>query len=113
MMLFVALLLALTGCRSAHIETVIENRTGKPVRLLEVDYPSASYGTDSIPAGGEYHYRLQIQGSGPIKVEYTSQAGRQIQLTGPSLAQGQDGRLDIVLLPGDRAEFHPQLSSRP
>jgi hypothetical protein len=104
---------ALAGCHSYHIDTTIENRTGGAVRLLEVDYPSASFGTDSIAAGADFHYRFQVQGSGPVKVQYTGADGRQTQLTGPTLAERQEGRLEIVLLPGAKGEFHPQLTPRP
>ncbi|HEY1647831.1 MAG TPA: hypothetical protein VGF96_07605 [Terracidiphilus sp.] len=103
----------LAACHSYHIDTTIENRTGARVGLLEMDYPSASFGTDGIAADSDFHYRFQVQGSGPIKVQYTGADGRQIQLTGPTVAERQEGRLEIVLLPGGRAEFHPQLTPRP
>ncbi|MGA7339604.1 MAG: hypothetical protein WBE72_11650 [Terracidiphilus sp.] len=103
----------LAGCHSYHIDSTIENRTGAQVRLLEVDYPSASFGTDSIAAGADFPYRFQVRGSGPISVQYTAAGGRQVQITGPALAERQEGRLEIVLLPGGRAEFHPQLTPRP
>jgi hypothetical protein len=103
----------LAACHSYHVDATVENRTGARVRLLEVDYPSASFGTDSIAAGSQLHYRFQVLGSGAIKVQYTGPDGRQIQLTGPTLTERQEGRLEIVLLPGGRAEFHPQLTPRP
>mgnify|MGYP001552878493 CR=1 FL=1 len=106
-------LCALAGCHSNHIETTIENRTGAPVRLLEVDYPSASFGTDSLAAGASYHYRFKVLDSGPIKLQYTGPDEHQFQITGPQLDEHQDGRIEIVLLPGGKAEFHPQLTSHP
>ena len=99
---------ALAGCHSYHIDTVIENRTGATVRLIEVDYPSASFGTDSIAPGADFHYRFQVQGSGPIKVQYTGSSDREVQLTGPGLVDRQQGSLEIVLLPGGKGEFHPR-----
>jgi len=104
---------ALAGCHSNHIETTIENRTGAPVRLLEVDYPSASFGTDSIAPGASFHYRFQVLGNGPIKLQYTGPNEHPFQVTGPQVDEHQDGRMEIVLLPGGKAEFHPQLTSRP
>jgi len=100
----------LSGCRSAHIEVTVENRTGAPIRLLEVDYPSASFGSDSLAADATMHYRIQVQGSGPVKVQYSANDGRQTQVNGPTLVEHQEGRLGIVLLPGGKAEFHPALS---
>jgi hypothetical protein len=109
------LLLALTtitGCRSYHIETTVENRTGAAIQLLEVDYPSASYGADSLAAGADFHYRIQVRGSGPVKVQYTAAGGHQEQIKGPALSEGQQGRLQIVLLSGGKADFNLQLTPR-
>jgi hypothetical protein len=105
-----AALLALAACHSYHIETTIENRTGGPIQLLEVDYPSASFGVNSLAAGAEYHYRIQLRGSGQLKVQYTGSDGRQTLVEGPMLAEQQEGRIEIVLLPGGKAEFHPYLT---
>jgi hypothetical protein len=88
------------------MEITVENRTGSAIRLLEVDYPSASFGADSLAAGGEFHYRIQARGSGPLKVQYTAEDGRQRQDNGPVLAEGEEGRMEIALLPGGKAEFH-------
>jgi hypothetical protein len=111
-----ALMLA-PGCHSYHVETTIENRTGAPIQLLEVDYPSASFGADSLAADAVFHYRIQLRGSGPIKVLYTvTSAGRAqhaVQIEGPALTERQEGRLQIVLLPGGKAEFHPELTPAP
>ena len=113
--LFAAVILALclgglTACHSYHIEATILNHTGGTVSLLEVDYPSASFGVDTIPADGTYHYRLQTRDSGPIKVQYTAPNGHQVQITGPKLYEKQEGSIEIVLLPDGKAEFHPALN---
>jgi hypothetical protein len=109
-----ALVVGLTSCHSSHIQVTVENRTGAPIRLLEVDYPSASFGSDSLDSGASYHYRIQVQGSGPLKVQYTAGAGGQRQgqrqAEGPVLAERQEGAVDIILLPDGKAEFHPHLS---
>lgn len=107
--LFPALLMAVSACHSFHIETAVENRTGAEVRLLEVDYPSASFGADSLAPGASLHYRIQVRGEGPIKVQYTAGDGSQQQLTGPAIAEGQEGRLEIILLPAGKAQFQPEL----
>jgi hypothetical protein len=95
------------GCHSSHIDVDVENSTGSPIRLLEVDYPSASFGADSLSAGALMHYRIQIQGSGPLKVQYTTADGRQVQISGPTFAERQEGRLKIALLPKGKADFLP------
>jgi hypothetical protein len=106
-----AALLAASACHSAHIDTTIENRTGGPVQLLEVDYPSASFGADTIASGAVFHYRFQVLGSGPLKISYTNGSDKQVQITGPTLHQGQQGQLKIVLLPDGKAQFLPRLTA--
>jgi hypothetical protein len=106
-------LTAATGCHSFHVDTTVENRTGGPVQLLEVDYPSASFGADKLAPGQILHYRFQLRGSGRFKVQYTSADGHQTQVDGPSAAERQEGTLQILLLPGGKAEFHPQLTPAP
>lgn len=99
-----------TACRSPHVEVAVENHTGSPIRLLEVDYPTASFGSNALAEGATFHYRIQLQGNGSLKVLYTSGEGRQIQVTGPALSEGQRGTLEIKLLPAGKAEFYPHLS---
>ena len=106
---FVLAYLAISGCHSAHVEVTVVNQTGGPVRLLEVDYPSASFGADSLAAGATMHYRIQLQGNGPLKVLYTAGDNRQTQIQGPTVAEGQAGKLEIILEPAGKAEFHPLL----
>lgn len=106
-----AVALAVSGCRSYHVAITVENRTGAAVQLLEVDYPSASFGADSLAMNGDLHYRIQIRGEGAVKVQYAGPGGLPIKMTGPALAEGQQGSLAIVLLPGGKAEFHPQLTA--
>ena len=99
-----------SACHSYHIDATIENRTGAPIQLLEVDYPSASFGVDSLAPEANFHYRFQVRGSGQLKVSYTAANGQTVQISGPTLAERQQGTLEIVLEPGGKAEFHPQLT---
>jgi hypothetical protein len=106
-------LAGIAGCHSYHIDMTVENRTGGAIQLLEVDYPSASFGANSLAQNEVFHYRIQLRGNGPLKIQYTGSDGRQVQIEGPALAEPQEGRTEIVLLPAGKAEFHPQLSTRP
>lgn len=103
-------LLAFAACHSYHIDSTIMNGTGASVQLLEVDYPYASFGADSIAAGASYHYRFVVRGSGPIKLSYTGSDHKQVQITGPELSDGEQGRLRIVLLPDGKAQFLPEFA---
>ena len=105
--------LPLAGCHSYRIDAVVENRTGAAIELLEVDYPSASFGADKLDSGADYRYRFSVRGSGPVKVQYIESASQKVrQCTGPEIVEHQEGRLEIVLLPGGTAEFHPELTPR-
>ena len=103
-------LLVAAACKSYIVHVTVVNQTGGMVNLLEVDYPSASFGVDTLPEGGVYHYHLQLQDSGPMKVKYTEGEKKQWQSTGPTLHQGQQGTMEIVLMPGGKTEFLPQLN---
>ena len=99
-----------SACHSYHIAATIQNHTGAPIQLLEVDYPTATFGADSLAPDASFHYRFQVRGSGQLKVSYTAANGQTIQIPGPALAERQQGKLEIVLEPGGKAEFHPQLT---
>lgn len=107
--IFMLSLATVTGCRSYHVEITVENRTGAPAKLLEVDYPSASFGTDVVAPGTDYHYRIQVLGSGAVKVQYRTPDDTLRQIDGPNLSEHDQGTLQIVLLPDGKAQFTPQI----
>jgi hypothetical protein len=90
-------LLAASGCHSAYVEAVVRNDSGAAVSLVELDYPSASFGTETLAAGGEYHYRFKILGNGPTKVIWTDSARKEHTVAGPELQEGLQGRLTVAL----------------
>jgi len=98
-----------SACHSYHIDATVENHTGTSIQLLEVDYPSASFGADSLAIDASFQYRFQVRGSGQLKMQYTAANGQTVQITGPTLTERQQGTLEIVLEPGGKAEFHAQL----
>lgn len=103
------LLAVLSGCRSAWVNARIENQSGEIIHQLEVDYPSASFGADSLAAGATMQYRFQIRGNGPITLQYTSGNGRAVRANGPAVSDGQRGELTIRLLPVGKAVFETNL----
>jgi hypothetical protein len=100
----------LSGCHSYRVDATVENRTGSPVTELEVNYPSATFGANNLAPDAVFRYRFQVRGSGPVSVQYTGSDGRQIHVTGPTLHEKQEGRLDIVLPPDGKAAFHVELN---
>jgi hypothetical protein len=67
--LLLLLCLLLAGCRSRFIEVTIANQ-GPTVHVMEFDYPSASFGANSLATGAKYHYRFKVQGPGPLSLQY-------------------------------------------
>jgi hypothetical protein len=97
------------GCRSPYVSTTVKNDTGAAVTLVEVDYPSASFGRESLAAGAVYPYRFKVLGSGVMKVSWTDAARKEHTATGPDLHEGQKGLLTITLTP-EGAQWSPQLT---
>ena len=91
--------LTAAGCHSPYVEATVSNRTGQPIELLEVDYPSASFGTQNLANGSDFHYRFKVLGSGPMKLLYTDSAHHDHTFNGPTLNEGAEGRLQITITP--------------
>ena len=66
---------------------------------MQVEYPSASFGTQTIAPGKDFHYRFKILGSGPMKITYTDTAQHEQKATGPTLHEGTEGNLTIDVEP--------------
>jgi hypothetical protein len=94
--LALAAALALTGCHSAHIDATIANRTPSPLTLIEVDYPSASFGTQNLAPGHDFHYRFKVLGSGPTSVLWTDALHQDHKALGPSLKESNEGSMTLT-----------------
>ena len=95
----IVLCLVSAGCHSAAVDATLHNGTSSTVRLIEVDYPSASFGTQVLAPDAAFKYRFKVLGSGDLKLTYTDQSGREIAVKGPALQEGFDGRLRIDIEP--------------
>ena len=91
--------LLVSGCRSAFVAAELRNDTSSPLTVVEVDYPSASFGTQSLAPGATFRYRFKILGTGPTKLTYTDIHGQDHAATGPTLAEGFEGSLAIRISP--------------
>ena len=89
------LILPLSGCRTPLVQTTIINQGTTEVRNVELDYPSASFGLASLQPGGHFSYRFKIDGSGHLQLHYVDSAKHDHSKTGPYVAQGQQGTLQI------------------
>jgi hypothetical protein len=102
----------LNGCHSAFIAATISNRTAARLSLLEVDYPSASFGRQALAPGEDFHYRFKVLGSGPIAVLWTDAGNHQQKSSGPSLREGDEGNLTITFTPHASPTWKLQLVNR-
>ena len=102
------LLLFATGCHSHYIQATLTNRSDALLSVIQVEYPSASFGTQQLQPGAAFHYRFKLLGSGPIKVSFIDAHNGDHAQTGPSLNEGQEGLLNIDLTQ-TRADFNQLL----
>jgi hypothetical protein len=108
---FVAALL-FSGCHSPYIAATLTNRTTQPLSLLELDYPSASFGTQTLAPGQSYHYRFKVLGSGPTTLLWTDSAHHDHKAAGPALREDDEGTLTITFPPGANPAWDLHLINR-
>lgn len=101
--------LAISGCHSPYISSSVTNRTGRPLDLIELDYPSASFGTQSLAPGATYQYRFKVLGSGPTTLLWTDSSHHNHKATGPSLQENDEGTLSIDVGPGPTPSWNLRL----
>jgi hypothetical protein len=99
-------LIAFAGCHSPYVAATVSNRTSQPIDLLEVDYPSASFGTQSLAPGADFHYRFKVLGSGNMTLTYTTTTFHDKKSEGPFLKEGDEGPLQITIAP-DGVHWQP------
>jgi hypothetical protein len=90
-------LIVSSGCHSPYVITTVSNHTSQPIELLEVDYPSASFGTEALAPGADFQYRFKVLGSGSMKLLYTDSTHHDHKSDGPFLKEGAEGPLTIVI----------------
>ncbi len=95
----------LAGCHSRYVQTTVINASSAPLHVVQVAYPSASFGTQDLAPGQVFHYRFKVLGSGPVKLDFTDARMQEHQQTGPALQEGDEGLLLIRFPAQDRAEF--------
>lgn len=99
----------LAGCHSHYVQATIVNHSHDPLSVIQVDYPSASFGVQQLAPGQEFHYRFKILGSGGVKLTWIDTANQQHTEPGPKLNEGQEGNLTISFTNRDHADFLPDL----
>lgn len=88
------------GCHSAIVDATLTNASSETIQLIEVDYPSASFGTQALGAGQTFHYRFKVLGNGPLKLSWTDAARKDHAATGPTVTEGTEGTIAIAVSGG-------------
>ncbi len=108
----ISLTTLLGGCHSAFVQSSVQNRTNSPLHLIEVDYPSASFGIEALGPNSTFQYRFKIQGSGNLKLSYTDASGKSHHFVGPEVKEGQEGNLIVAIGSADSVDWKPALSEK-
>ena len=85
------------GCHSAYVDAVVRNRTERPITLVELDYPSAGFGTQTLVPRQDFHYRFKIQGAGDLKLLFTDEKHAEQQSLGPHVNEDDEGSLAVTV----------------
>ena len=94
------LVVTLAGCHSAFVDATVSNHTAQPITQVEVDYPSASFGTERIAPNADFHYRFKVQGTAPLKLLWTDSTRKDHTVSGPEVREGAEGPYTIVIRDG-------------
>ena len=89
--------LSLTGCRARVVKISLTNISTQPIKTIIVDYPSATFGKDTLAPGETYFSLIKPLDHGPIKVRFTDAQGGNHTYESISLQQGDDGSVNIKL----------------
>lgn len=102
-------LVLLAGCHSKYVSTAITNDTGAKLSVMQVEYPSASFGVQTLEPGGRFSYRFKVYGSGPVKVTWFDAKQQEHHQTGPVLHEGQEGQLFLRFPAQDVVTFQTRV----
>ena len=95
-LLFVALIV-LVGCRSRVVQVKLINTSPKPISIIVVDYPTATFGVDKLAPGATYQYPIKLLGTGPLNIQFTDADGHNHTYTGPTLHKNDEGSVTVQL----------------
>jgi|SRR5215471_6460176 len=89
------LLLAATGCRSRVIRVSLINTSDQALSAIIVDYPTATFGVNTLAPGKTFQYTIKPLDSGALKLQFTDASGKIHNATGPAVKKGQEGTIAI------------------
>lgn len=87
----------LAGCRSPVVNVKLINTSQKPLSIIVVDYPTATFGVNKLDPGATYQYPVKLLGTGPLNIQFTDADGHTHTYTGPTLYKNDEGLLTVQL----------------
>ncbi len=81
------------------------------MHVMEFDYPSASFGVNSLATGAKYEYRVKVQGSGPLSLQYEDSAGKTHTAHGPKVDLGDQGSLLVNIDANGAVTWTPNITN--
>lgn len=90
-------MIAMAGCRAHVVKISLTNTSAEPIKTIIVDYPSATFGKDTLFPRETYFSLVKPTDKGPITVRFTDAQGGSHTYKSVSLEQGDDGSVNIKL----------------
>jgi hypothetical protein len=89
--------IAMAGCRARVVKIILTNTSTGPIKTIIVDYPTATFGKDTLAPGETYFSLVKPVDKGPITVRFTDAQGGSHTYKSASLQPGDDGWVNIKL----------------
>ena len=89
------LMSALAACRSHVVKVNLINTSSEPVKTIIVDYPTATFGKDTLAPGATFSYAIKPLETGMLKVQFTDAKGAIHNYSGMPLHKNDDGVIDV------------------
>ena len=87
------------------MQATVTNDSSQTLRVVEVDYPGASFGCSSLAPHASYSYRFKAIGSGVLGLSYSDVAGGSHTSVGPVIRDGQAGSLIVRIAEHGRVSW--------
>jgi hypothetical protein len=90
-------LISMAGCRARVVKIILTNTSAEPIKTIIVDYPTATFGKDTLAPRETYFSLVKPVDKGRIKVHFTDAQGTIHAYESVSLEPGDDGWVNIKL----------------
>jgi hypothetical protein len=81
------------------------------MRVIEFDYPSASFGVNLLATGAKYNYHFKVQGPGSLSLRWEDASGKPHTADGPKVDLGDQGSLLVTIEAGGTVTWTPSLTN--